>query len=192
MSAAGRKRLTLPLLILAALIFGGIGVFYYVNGLLTTPVRIENIEVDAQAALKLNLLEQVSKKNGVTEWALKARSATILKAEDKAVLEGVEAVFFTKDQGEVHLTADRGTLWTKTHDMTLNGDVLVVSQGRTLRSETLHYGKKEHIIHTDSRVWIVDGKSTLEADAMRIELNQNRIFLNGNIEGNFSETLDLP
>ncbi|MCG8620361.1 MAG: LPS export ABC transporter periplasmic protein LptC [Desulfobacterales bacterium] len=192
MTSPGKKKLILPLVIIIVCIFAGLGVYYYVNRLLTKPVTIENIEVDAQAALKLNLLEQVSKKNGITEWELKATSATLLREEDKAILEDVAVIFHTKTGEKVHLTAEQGTLQTKTHDLTLNTDVVVTSGGRTLRSETLHYGKKEHIIHTDSRVLIKDGESTLEADTMRIELNNNRTVLKGNVKGHFSDAIDLP
>ncbi|HCY88109.1 MAG TPA: LPS export ABC transporter periplasmic protein LptC [Desulfobacteraceae bacterium] len=192
MTAYGKKKLILPLVILTVCLFAGLGIFYYANRLLSTPVTIENIEVDTRAALKLNLLEQVSKKNGITEWELKATSATLLREEDKAILEDVAVVFYTKTEEKVHLTAEQGVLHTKTHDLTLNTNVVVTSQGRTLRSETLHYGKKEHIIHTDSRVLIEDGESTLEADTMRIELNDNRIILKGKVKGYFSEAIDLP
>ncbi|MEH0022040.1 MAG: LPS export ABC transporter periplasmic protein LptC [Desulfobacter sp.] len=192
MSSLGKKKLILPLVILVGLIFAGLGIFYYVNHLLTTPITVEDIKVDSEAALKLNLLEQVSKKNGVTEWELKASSATLLKEQDKAILEDVDLVFYTREKTRVLLTADNGTLNTKTHDLTLTTNVIVRHQAYILRSETLHYEKKAHIIHTDSRVLIEDGESTLEADAMLTELNENRIVLKGNVKGNFSENFELP
>ncbi len=192
MSGSGKKKLILPLAGIVVCLFIGLGIYYYVNRLLTMPITIEDIKVDSQAALKLNLLEQVSKKNGITEWELKASSATLLKEEDKAILEDVDVVFYTKDKTKVHLTADRGILQTKTHDLTLRKNVIVRYQTYTLRSETLHYDKKPHIIHTDSRVLIDDGDSTLEADAMVTELNENRITFKGHVKGNFSENFELP
>ncbi|WDP88664.1 MAG: LPS export ABC transporter periplasmic protein LptC [Desulfobacter sp.] len=192
MTGPGKKRYILPLVILLFCIFAGLGIFYYVNRLLTTPVTIEDIDVDSQAALKLNILEQISKKNGVTEWKLKASSATLLREEDKAVLKDVKVEFYTKDATVVHLRADQGTLNTKTHDLTFSSNVVVRHQGYTMRSETLHYDKKPHIIHTDSVVQIEDGESTLVSDAMETRLNQNRIILKGHVKGNFSENFDLP
>ncbi len=192
MSNSGKKKLILPLAVIVVCIFIGLGIYYYVNHLLSTPITIENIKVDSKAALKLNLLEQVSKKNGITEWELKAASATLLKEEDKAILEDVDAVFYTKEKTKVHLTADRGVLQTKTHDLTLTKNVIVRHETYTLRSEILHYDKKPHIIHTDSRVLIDDGESTLEADAMITELNENRITFKGHVKGNFSENFELP
>lgn len=188
----GKKKWVLPIAGLLTVILVALGVFYYVNHMLTTPITVENINVDSAAALKLNLLEQVSKKNGVTEWKLKASSATLLKEQDKAVLQDVDVVFYTKNETTVHLTADQGTLDTKTHDLTFKKNVVIRHQSYTLRSETLHYDKKPHIIHTDSRVLIDDGESALEADGMKTDLNQNRVILKGHVKGNFSENFDLP
>ncbi len=191
MNSSGKNKLIFSLSLLVVLIFIGLGIFYYVNRLLTSPITIEDIEVDSKAALKLKFLEQVSKKNGITEWKLKATSATLMKAEDKAILNDVDVQFFTKDNTMIHLTSDQGTLQTKTHDLTFLRNVIVRYQTYTLRSEKLHYDKKPHIIHTDSRVRIEDGESVLEADSMVTELNENRTVLEGNVKGIFSENINL-
>lgn len=192
MTTAGRQKLILPLAGVLVLIIAGLGIYTYVNHLLTTPIKVEDIKIDAEAALKLNLLNQVSKKNGITEWELKAASATLLKDKDQAVLEDVDVVFHTKDGTLVHLTSDRGTLQTKTHDLVFEKNVIVRYKGYTLTSDKLQYDKKPHIIHTDSHVVLQDGDSVIEGDAMVTELNTNRIVFNGNVKGNFSETFDLP
>ncbi|MDD9304616.1 MAG: LPS export ABC transporter periplasmic protein LptC [Desulfobacter sp.] len=192
MTGSGKKKFILPLALILGAIFIGLGIFYYVNHLLTTPITIENINVDAKAALKLNVLEQVSKKNGITEWKLKASSATLLKDEQKAILKDVDVTFYTKEKTIVHLTANQGVLNTKTHDLSFTENVIVRYQAYTMKSETLHYDKEPHIIHTDSGVVIDDGQSVLEADAMVTKLNQNLIFLKGRVKGNFSEKFDLP
>ena len=192
MTGSGKKRLTFPLILVLFFILAGLGIFYYVNRLMSLPITIDNIKVDSQAVLKLDTLEQVSKKNGITQWKLRASSAALLKEEDKAILKDVEVEFHTKQKTKVHLTADQGVLNTKTHDLSLNQNVVVRHQGYTMRSETLHYNKKPHIIRTDSRVLIQNGESTLEADAMETKLNQNQIILKGHVRGNFSENFDLP
>lgn len=187
MSSVGKKKLILPLVLLLALIIAGLGAYYYINHLLTRPIKLENIEVDDKAALKLNILEQISKKNGITEWKLKASSATLLKDRNKAVLKDVDMIFYTKQNTQVLLTAARGELDTKTHDMTFSGNFVVRYQHYTLTSETLHYTKKPHIIRSDSRVTINDGNSVIKADSMEILLNQDLIILKGHVEGQLSE-----
>lgn len=191
MSGAGKKKLILPLVLLLGLMLAGLGLYYYIHHLLTTPLELENIEVDDKAALKLNALEQISKKNGITEWKLKASTATLLKDQNKAVLKDVDIIFYTKENTQVLLTADQGELNTKTHDMTFSKHVIIQHQHYTLRSETLHYAKKPHIIRSDSRVKVDDENSVIEADSMKIILNQELIILEGNVEGQFSENTQV-
>nr|WP_319392801.1 LPS export ABC transporter periplasmic protein LptC [uncultured Desulfobacter sp.] len=187
MSSVGKKKLILPLMLVIGIIIAGLGIYYYINHLLTTPIELENIEVDDKAALKLNALEQISKKNGITEWKLKASSATLLKDQNKAVLKDVDIIFYTKENTQVHLTADDGELDTKTHDMNFSKHVTIRYQRYSLTSETLHYAKKPHIIRSDSRVTVDDGDSVIEADNMEILLNRDLIILKGHVEGQFSE-----
>lgn len=191
MSGVGKKKLIRPLVLLLCFIFAGLGIYYYINHLLTTPIELENIEVDDKAALKLNALEQISKKNGITEWKLKASTATLLKDQNKAELKDVDIIFYTKQNTQVHLTANQGELDTKTHDMTFSKNVTIRHEQYTLRSETLHYAKKPHIIRSDSRVKVDDGNSVIEADSMKIMLNQELIILEGNVEGQFSENTQI-
>ena len=187
MSRIGKKRLILPLVLLLSAVIAALTVYYLVNQRLSVPITVENIDVDSKAALKLNALEQISKKNGVTEWKLKASSASLLKDQNKAVLEDVDVIFFTEQNTQVHLTAEKGELNTKTHDMVFNRNVIVRYEGSTLTSETLHYAKKAHIIRSDSRVRVNDGFSTIEADTMEVRLNRNQIILTGHVKGQFSE-----
>lgn len=192
MNGSGKKKLIISLFGLVILIFIGLGIFYYVNRLLTSPLTVDDIQVDSKAMLKLNIIEQISKKNGITEWKLKASSATLMKAENKAILNDVDIQFFTKDNTMVHLTSDQGILQTKTHDLTFLENVIVRYKSSTMRSDKLHYDKKPHMIHTDSRVRIEDGNSVIEADAMVTKLNENQTVLKGNVKGIFSDTIDLP
>jgi len=187
MSSIGKKKLILPLLLLLGFIIAGLGAYYYINYLLTTPITLEEIEVDDTAALKLNLIEQISKKNGITEWKLKASSATLLKDRNKAVLKDVNIIFYTKQNTQVHLTASSGELDTKTHDITFSKNVIIRYQRYTLRSETLHYAKKPHIIRSDSRITVNDEDSVIKSDSMEILLGQDLIILKGHVEGQFSE-----
>ncbi len=192
MNKSGRKKLILPLIGLLICILIGVGIFFYANTLLNTPITIKEINIDSEAALKLNVLEQISKKNGITEWKLKAASATLLKKEDKAILEEVDVIFYTKNNTTVHLTSDRGTLNTKTHDMSFLGNVIVLYETYTLRTDKLHYVKKPHIIRSDAHVTLEDRESVIEADSMLTQLNLNRTTLEGHVKGKFSENFNIP
>jgi len=192
MNKSSRKKLIYPLIGLIFCMLIGLGIFFYVNRLLDTPITIKKISVDSTAALKLNILEQISKKNGVTEWKLKASSATLLKKEDKAILKDVDVIFYTKGNTPVHLTADEGILNTLTHDMSFLKNVIVRHETYTLRTDKLHYEKKPHIIHSDVHVTLEDGESIIEGDSMVTQLNQNKTILQGHVKGKFSENFNIP
>ncbi len=192
MIKSSKKKLIYPLIGLVVCMLIGLGIFFYVNRLLDTPITIKKISVDSTAALKLNILEQISKKNGITEWKLKASSATLLKEEDKAILKDVDVIFYTKENTPVHLTADEGILNTLTHDMSFLKNVIVRHETYTLRTEKLHYEKKPHIILSDVHVTLEDGESVVEGDSMVTHLNQNKTILQGHVKGKFSENFNIP
>jgi len=176
------------LLIFMIVVVSGFLIF---NKLLSGQLKINDIKIDSTAALKLNILKQVSKKNGVTEWELTAKSASLLKDEDKAVLEDVVVAFFAKEKKKVELKSDTGTLNTKTHDMTFSDNVVVTYVTATLRTDKLHYDKKEHIITSNARVRLEKSGSFIEADSMKIYLNDNRIIFEGRIQGSFNEKFNI-
>ncbi len=191
MTLAFKKKLTLPLIGLLILIIVILIGFFYFDKLLTTPIELKNIKVDTNSVLNLNALKQISTKNGIKEWALEAASAKLMKAEDKALLKDVSITFFTKDNKKVNLTSQEGKLNTKTHDMTFSGDVIVRYETSILRTDKLHYTKKEHIIHTNTHVTLEKADSVIDADSMITRLNENMTILTGHVKGTFSEIFDI-
>jgi len=105
-----KQRLTLPLIGILILIILVISGYIYFDYLFSKPVEIKDIKIDTKAALKLNILKQISKKNGITEWELKADSATLLKNENTAILQKVSIFFYTKDKKKVHLASQKRDL----------------------------------------------------------------------------------
>lgn len=186
-----RQKLTYPLIGLLIIIILIISSFFYFDKYLSTPLQLHDIKIDTEAALKLNVLKQISKKNGIKEWELEAASATLLKNGNKAILNEVSIIFFTKDNKKVCLTSEKGILNTKTHDITFSDNVIVTHETSILRTDKLHYNKKTHIITTDTLVKLEKQTSVIEADSMTITLNDNAIILKGHVRGIFSETLNI-
>lgn len=191
MTHSFKQKLTYPLIGLLILIIVIISGFFYFNKLLTRPLEIHDIKIDAKAALKLNVLKQISKKNGIKEWELTAASATLLKSEDKAILIDVSIIFFTKDNKKVCLTSKKGTLNTRTHDMIFSDNVVVMYETSVLRTDKLHYTKKEHIITSNTHVTLEKENSIIEADSMTTNLNNNITILKGHVRGTFSEDFNV-
>lgn len=185
------KKLTYPLIGILLIVCVVIAGYFYIDKKLSEPIVVKDVKIDTKAALKLNVLKQISKKNGIKEWELTADSATLLKDENKAVLEKVSVVFFTKDNKQAQLTSLKGSLDTKSHDMTFSQNVVVTYEDTVLRTEKLHYNKKEHIIHSDFRVRLEKRDSVIEADSMTTRLNDNTTVLQGHVKGLFSENFKL-
>lgn len=192
MNRQGRKKLILALVLVPVVLVIGFGIFFFSNRIIDSPHTFTDIHIDSEAALKLNLMKQVSKKNGITEWELEAATATLMKEQDQAVLTDVDVIFHTRDNQKVFLTSDKGILDTRSHDMRFLGNVEVRHLTYLLKTDKLHYKKKPHIIYSDVRVRLEDTYSVLEADTMEIALNQNTIVLQGHVKGNFSENSMLP
>lgn len=191
MTVLFKQKMTLLVGGLLIVIIVAISSFFYVDKFTSVPVTVEDIDIDTKAALKLNVLEQISKKNGIKEWELKAASATLYKKKKRALLKDVQITFFTKDNKRVKLTSRTGTLNTRTHDMTFSEKVVVTYESSMLETDKLHYKKKTHIIHTDTRVKLTKDRSVVEADSMTTRLNDNLTILEGNVKGRFSEKFKL-
>ncbi len=191
MRVATRKKTVISLtgiLIALLLVLGGYLAFQH---LMSEPITLQDIEIDSRAALKLDQLKQVSKKNGIREWELTAVSARLLKGENKAELDEVSVYFFTDDHQMIDLTSDKGVLDTQSHDMTFSGNVVIIYAMAILRTDKLHYDKKEHIISSQSPVRLEKDGSFIEANTMTIRLNENRIVLDGQVKGLFHENFSL-
>ncbi len=186
-----KKSILFLVLLLAAMVLG-LGIFVITSRLMDDSPTLTDVHIDSEAALTLNLMKQVSKKNGITEWELEAATATLMKKQDRAVLTDVNVVFHTADNSEVFLTSDQGILDTRSHDMSFVGNVVVRHQTYVLKTDKLHYKKKPHIIHSDAPVWLADEISVIEADTMEIKLHENTVTLQGHVKGKFSEKIALP
>lgn len=186
-----KQKLTLPLIGALILILLTVAGYVYLDSLFSKPIKVKDVKIDTKAALKLNILKQISKKNGITEWELKADSATLLKDENKAMLDSVEVLFFTKENKKIHLKSDHGVLNTKTHDLVFSDNVIVTYENAVMKTQTLQYDKKEHIIRSDAHVTLHKGLSVIEADSMTTRLNDNVTILHGHVKGKFSENFNL-
>lgn len=191
MTRSAAHKLTYPLigiLIVVCLIVAG---YFFFNNLLSGQITVKDIKIDTKAVLKLNILQQISKKNGLTEWELTADTATVLKEKNLAVLDRVRVTFFTKEGKQVLLNSDKGTLNTKTHNMTFTDNVVITYEDAVMKTQTLHYNKKKHIIYADSKVRLKKQDSVIEADSMTTQLSTNTTVLKGHVKGQFSEQFKI-
>ncbi|NCU32894.1 MAG: hypothetical protein EOM23_08190, partial [Candidatus Moranbacteria bacterium] len=101
------KKTRVLLILFLIAIAGGTGAVFFFHGMMTGPLQITDLHVDSEAALKLDAMKQVSKKNGITEWELEAATATLAKERNQAVLTRVRVLFHTRKGDTVFLTSDQ-------------------------------------------------------------------------------------
>jgi LPS export ABC transporter protein LptC len=145
----------------------------------------ENVNVS------LGHIQHTATRDGVKEWTLEAESARLLETKKHMVLTDLSVVYFTKENGEVYLTANEGVLDTKSNDIEVTGNVVLISEPYELQTEKLNYEHKQRMIYADGPVRILSTTSYLGANAMSFDINARKVQFKGNVEGIFAEKFSL-
>lgn len=193
MNLQDKKNLFYPVIFVLLVILFGFGILkFFDNNITPFSTKIDDFIIDPSIALQLKDLKQVSKKDGSTDWELKAASASLFRAESLAMLETVAVIFFTNEGKKIFLNSDRGLLDTLNHDIELIGNVQVSYDTLSLFTEKLHYDKKRHIIYSTTEVRLESSTSMIEAETMQIELQYGKFIFSGKVKGIFSEYSKRP
>ncbi len=182
------KTVMIFMIILAAC---AIGAAYLVKKRLAQPIEIKDIAIDTSADLTIVPFDQLSKKDGQLQFELTASSARLTTRQNSATMTDVSIRYYASDMQAIEVSAPRGVLNTKTMDVSFYENVVVDYESARLRTKTLHYKKKEHIIYTESHVTVENQDAFIEADSMKTELNTRTIVLEGRVKGNFSDKIHL-
>ena len=142
-----------------------------------------------KASLSINNVHQTATQDGIKQWSVDAGSVSLIQGGQEAVFSDLSVTFFLENNEEVYLTAEQGIMTMDTNDMEAAGNVVVTNKNYKLKTGKLHYAHNQRIIYTDSRVSISGVSLHFTAESMKVDLNTNRIQLDGNIEGTISESL---
>ena len=149
---------------------------------------IESIPLEAN--LTISKVHQTATRDGVKDWSLDADTAQYFNERKQLVLNAIDMEFYLKDNRQVNLSADKGTLTTDTKDVVISGNIKLHSDQNRLKTEQLHYNHEDKILFGDVPVEITGQAFNLKADRMTYDLDENRIVFEGNVKGYFVE--DLP
>ena len=128
-------------------------------------------------------------KNGKKEWCLKALAGNYAEASKQMILKKLSVTFFLKDNSEITLTADGGILNTNSNDMDVSGNIIVKNKDYTVFADKFHYDHNNRIIHADAPVKIEGETINLTAQTMTVNLNTNKLQLDGDVAGILSDKL---
>lgn len=185
------KKLRAVLIVVMIAILGGVTAIFLTY---RTPAPTQEAEIapaDTGAEVSIGKVHHVSTKDGVVQWSLDAKSAQVVDKGKKVILEDVAVTFFMEDGQKAFLTADRGYLRASTSDIDVTGNVMLRYQNYTLETDLLKYRHKKRLVFTKTPVLISDALSHLMADSLYFDLNSNKTYFKGNIEGFLSGKFKL-
>jgi len=122
---------------------------------------------------------------------VRAKSIEQQLADQSVHLAQLELDYTAQEQGEWHVTADRGRMPSDRGSLQLEGNVLVVgaperSEGKAIiRTEELAYDTRTNVVQTAAPVTVDFGPHQLRGRGMRVGLNQGTLRLESNVNGQF-------
>jgi LPS export ABC transporter protein LptC len=99
--------------------------------------------------------------------------------------------FFMDDGDNVHLTADKGTIYTDSSRMQVSGQVSANTSRYRFQTEALDYDPAKRELRADTSVKLSGQSLTLRANSMAMDLKTNVTRFEGAVKGTIREDLDL-
>lgn len=147
------------------------------------PLTIPLPNKAAESILTLSRIHQTATKDGAVQWELEAGSAELEPGSGKMILKDPLVDFFLKGGARVNLKADKGVLNTNTSDIQVQGNVQVVYDQYTLKTEALAYHHENRRLQTGQPVRITGQSFNLEAAGMTYDLDASQATFNGDVKG---------
>lgn len=112
------------------------------------------------------------------KWEIKAATARYVKKDQVAFFEKIAVRLMTKEGKTFLLTGDQGVLKTDIKDMTVSGNVKILSDnGDTFSTDDLHYINKERRFHTASSVTMENPRIRIRGKGMSLSLEDEKLSL---------------
>ena len=112
------------------------------------------------------------------KWEITADSAQYRKKEDLALFDNVRAKVFMKDGRSFTMTGDKGVLNTRSKNLDINGNVVIVSEsGDRFQTDRLSYRDALKRIETDQPVVIESKNARISGVGMHLNLNDEKVVI---------------
>ena len=178
------RRLLVLILILAA--GTPIALFVIYRKVSSDPQKVMEV-IKNEADMVFKNVEQTALRNGVDEWRLKAESAYLMESQKKMILEKPKVEFFMENGNNVFLTAQKGIYKIESKDIQVSGNVVVIQNNYTLKTEQLVYKYDKRRLISKNPVQITGTKFDLTAGSMNIDLTRNQGLFADGVTGVFDE-----
>jgi LPS export ABC transporter protein LptC len=193
MATVYRKPTKLKILLLATIVIALSAVIaIYIQFRSETNVVKPKVESDEpDAMLSVNKIQQTATRDGKKEWSLEASSGHYLDETRQLLLKEVKVTFFLKDQNEIILLADEGTLSTDTSNIEVSGNVILKNDEYSLLTENLNYVHDQRVLYSKAPVRISGASAELAAKSLSFELDTKRLTLDGGVATTIDENFAL-
>jgi LPS export ABC transporter protein LptC len=193
MATVYRKPTKLKILLLATIVIALSAVIaIYIQFRSETNVVKPEVESDEpDAMLSVNKIQQTATRDGKKEWSLEASSGHYLDETRQLLLKEVKVTFFLKDQNEIILLADEGTLSTDTSNIEVSGNVILKNDEYSLLTENLNYVHDQRVLYSKAPVRISGASAELAAKSLSFELDTKRLTLDGGVATTIDENFAL-
>ena len=121
------------------------------------------------------------------QWKLAAVTAEMEAETGQMILQSPEINFYLEDGSQVHLTAQKGILYTRDNNMEVQGNVHLRSDRYTLVTEALAYDHERRVITATEDVRISGKAIQLHAATMTYNLTTNQARFGGPVTGTLHE-----
>jgi LPS export ABC transporter protein LptC len=158
---------------------------------MTQDPKILMDRIQKQADMHLEKIRQTATKNGIREWRMEAESASLLKEKETVLLIKPEVEFFMEDGDNVHLTAEKGEIFTDSNRLNVSGKVVANTRDYRFNTELLKYDPARRELLADTPVTLSGQAFTLQANSMAMNLGTKITRFEGGVEGIISEYFQL-
>ncbi len=185
------KKLKIILVAIASIVLSIVIVVYIGYRRLSKAPDMILSTIQDGADMSIGKINQTSTRDGKREWSLEASSARYSQTKKEVILKDLSITFFLDDGSEVNLTAKRGILNTRTNDIEVTGDVVVIREDYELTTQKLNYNHDKRIVFSKVPVLIVGDDAEISADSASLNLNTKKLRLKGNVESSISENIKM-
>lgn len=178
------KRLLVTLMLVA---LGAVAAVFFEYQRRQGDVGEPGAELRSEADMAIGRVQQTATRDGRIEWRVDAGSAEYSDAAGEVRLNDLAVTFFLADGDRCRVTADQGRIGTQTNDLDVSGQVVVTQHFWRMESTDLAYRNRRREFSTTTGVRLSGPRLTITAERMTFNLDTQRAFLEGRVEGIFSE-----
>ncbi|MBI5562015.1 MAG: LPS export ABC transporter periplasmic protein LptC [Deltaproteobacteria bacterium] len=170
------RKIRLILAVFIALSVAGLAALIYAH------YRVKDIKVvinaDKGVGVEITGLHYSGANGGGVTWELDAERAWRAKGSEVTTVEGIKAVFHSKDGMPYTLTARQGAFMEADRTLDVTGGVVLESKaGERLTTDSLHYSDRSRDVTTSVPVRITTPAIEITGVGLRFDLDRGKVWI---------------